>query len=174
MRDHRPSRTAIAVAILRAAHQLVDSPLIFEDPLALQILRPYADKVRDAARKDRPQLFLRGRMLRLFAAVRSRFCEDELTKAVARGVGQYVLMGAGLDTFAYRNPHPGLRVFEVDHPATQRWKRSLLEDTGIAVPRETVFVPVNFERDSLPRKLAEAGFRADEPAFFAWLGVAHI
>jgi O-methyltransferase involved in polyketide biosynthesis len=81
MRDHRPSRTAIAVAILRAAHQLVDSPLIFEDPLALQILRPYADKVRDAARKDRPQLFLRGRMLRLFAAVRSRFCEDELTKA---------------------------------------------------------------------------------------------
>jgi len=83
MRDHRPSRTAIAVAILRAAHQLVDSPLIFEDPLALQILRPYADKVRDAARKDRPQLFLRGRMLRLFAAVRSRFCEDELTKAMA-------------------------------------------------------------------------------------------
>jgi methyltransferase (TIGR00027 family) len=65
-------------------------------------------------------------MLRLFAAVRSRFCEDELTKAVARGVGQYVLMGAGLDTFAYRNPHPGLRVFEVDHPATQRWNRSLL------------------------------------------------
>lgn len=171
MRDHRPSRTAIAVAILRAAHQLVDSPLIFEDPLALQILRPYADKVRDAARKDRPQLFLRGRMLRLFAAVRSRFSEDELAKAVARGVGQYVLMGAGLDTFAYRNPHPGLRVFEVDHPATQRWKRSLLEDTGIAVPRETVFVPVNFERDSLPRKLAEAGFRADEPAFFSWLGV---
>ena len=80
-------------------------------------------------------------------------------------------MGAGLDTFAYRNPHPGLRVFEVDHPATQRWKRSLLEDTGIAVPSETVFVPVNFERDSLPRKLAEAGFRANEPAFFAWLGV---
>src|SRR5215472_17754460 len=104
-------------------------------------------------------------MLRLFAAVRSRFSEDELAKAVARGVGQYVLMGAGLDTFAYRNPHPGLRVFEVDHPATQRWKRSLLEDSGIAVR------PVNFERNSLPRKLAEAGFRADESAFFAWLGV---
>jgi methyltransferase (TIGR00027 family) len=102
---------------------------------------------------------------------RSGSGEDELTKAVARGGGQYVLMGAGLDTFAYRNPHPGLRVFEVDHPVTQRWKRSLLEDTGIVVPRETVFVPVNFERDSLPRKLAEAGFRADEPAFFAWLGV---
>src|SRR5215831_8785858 len=111
MRDHRPSRTAIAVAILRAAHQLVDLPLIFEDPLALQILRPYADQVRDADRKDRPQ-----RMLRLFAAVRSRFSEDELAMAVARGVGQYVLMGAGLDTFAYRNPHPGVRVFEVDYP----------------------------------------------------------
>src|SRR5215469_565295 len=86
MRDHRPSSTATAVAILRAAHQLVDSPLIFEDPLALQILRPYADKVRDAARKNRLK-----RMLPLFAAVRSRFSEDELAKPVARGLGQYVL-----------------------------------------------------------------------------------
>ena len=74
-------------------------------------------------------------MLRLIVALRSRFSEDELAKAVARGLEQYVLVGAGLDTFAYRNPYQGLRIFEVDHPATQRWKRSLLEDSGIAVPR---------------------------------------
>lgn len=104
-------------------------------------------------------------------AVRSRFAEDELAQAVAGGTRQYVVLGAGLDTFAYRNPHVGLRVFEVDHPATQQWKRELLQTAGIEIPEETTFVPVDFERETLSAGLERSGFRIDHPAFFSWLGV---
>ena len=168
MREDQPSRTAIGVALRRAAHQIIDQPRIFEDPLALPILGPLAARVpSQGSLLENPAL----RALRLFLAVRSRFAEDELAAAFARGTRQYVLLGAGLDTFAYRNPHQGLRVFEVDHPATQRWKRARLESAGIAIPSETVFVPVDFEREKLPDALCAAGFRDDERAFFAWLGV---
>jgi methyltransferase (TIGR00027 family) len=104
---------------------------------------------------------------------RSRFAEDALARAVARGTGQYVILGAGLDTFGYRNPYPGggLRVFEVDHPATQRWKRRKLVDASIAVPASVTYVPVDFEREALADRLAAAGFDASRPAFFSWLGV---
>ena len=86
---------------------------------------------------------------------------------------QLVVLGAGLDTFAYRNPFAGsgLRVFEVDHPATQTWKRDLLAEAGIAVPPSLSFVPLDFEERSLAAALEEAGFRVDQPAFFSWLGV---
>ena len=77
----------------------------------------------------------------------------------------------GLDTFAYRNPHGGLRVFEVDHPATQQWKREILQNAGIEIPGETVFVPVDFETETLSTGLERSGFRTDHPAFFSWLGV---
>ena len=105
--------------------------------------------------------------------MRSRYAEDRLAAAVARGVRQYVILGAGLDTFAFRNPHArlGLRVFEVDHPATQRFKRERVETAGIALPAETTFVPVNFETQTLPQQLLMAGFRFDQPAFFSLLGV---
>ena len=104
-------------------------------------------------------------------AVRSRFAEDELAKAVASGTKQYVVLGAGLDTFAYRNPHAGLHVFEVDHPATQQWKRELLQTAGIEVPEGAVFVPVDFERETLSAGLERSGFDLRKPAFFSWLGV---
>ena len=87
-----------------------------------------------------------------------------LAKAVGYGIAQYVVLGAGLDTFAYRNPHAGLRVFEVDHPATQQWKRELLQTAGIAIPGEAVFVPVDFERETLSTGLEHSGFRAGIPA----------
>ncbi len=109
--------------------------------------------------------------MRAFLVMRSRFAEDELARAVAHGVDQYVVLGAGLDTFACRNPHAKLRVFEVDHPSTQAWKRSRLKEQAIEIPRSLTFAPVDFERETLADGLTAAGFRAGRPAFFSWLGV---
>lgn len=104
-------------------------------------------------------------------ATRSRFTEDELAAAVQRGVRQYIVLGAGLDTFAYRNPFAELRVFEVDFPATQEGKRAMLAEAGIAVPENVTFVPLDFEHHTLAEGLAEAGVDRNQPAFFGWLGV---
>jgi methyltransferase (TIGR00027 family) len=109
--------------------------------------------------------------MRAFMAVRSRYAEDGLARAVESGTRQYVVLGAGLDTFAYRNPFSGLRVFEVDHPATQGWKRRRLEAARIPIPESMTFAPVNFESQTLAEGLARAGFQGDQKAFFSWLGV---
>ena len=116
---------------------------------------------------------MESRYMRAFFAVRSRYAEDQLAEALKRGVTQYVVLGAGLDTFAYRNPYAGrdLRVFEVDHPATQAWKRNRLETTGIPVPADLTYVPVDFEKRAVPECLSEAGFQRNAPTFFSWLGV---
>ena len=90
---------------------------------------------------------------------------------MADGINQYVLLGAGLDTFAYRNPWPQLHVFEVDHPATQQWKRELLATSAIAIPQNLTYAPVDFECESLPEQLQRAGFDPAQPTCFAWLGV---
>jgi methyltransferase (TIGR00027 family) len=167
LHDAKPSRTALRVAVRRAAHQILDRPLILDDPLALRIIGPEeASKFSASPREDTA-----SRGLRAFMAVRSRFAEDQLANSVGSGILQYVVLGAGLDTFACRNPHPGLRVFEVDHPATQQWKCDRLEAAGIAIPPEAVFVPVDFERETLGSALERGGFRMDHPAFFSWLGV---
>lgn len=154
----------------RAAHQLFDEPVVFEDPLAFAILGDEAaERVRAGAEEENRSPWARG--LRAFMAVRSRFAEEELARAVAQGVRQYLVLGAGLDTFAYRNPHPDLAVYEVDSPETQAWKRSRLEHGGIAIPASLQFAAVDFEKDSLSDVLAKTGFRRDAPAFFSWLGV---
>jgi methyltransferase (TIGR00027 family) len=166
--EGRPSATAQGAAQLRATHQLVDQPRVFDDPLALRILGAEAEAaIRAAAGKARTST------LRALVAARSRYAEDELERAVQRGVRQYVVLGAGLDTFAYRNPHPAsrLRVFEVDHPATQAWKRARLQDVGIAVPESLTFAAIDFEKQTLAAGLRQAGFKPDEPAFFSMLGV---
>jgi methyltransferase (TIGR00027 family) len=110
---------------------------------------------------------------RLLATARSRIAEDALSEAVDRGTRQIVILGAGLDTFALRNPHRArqIRVYEVDHPATQAWKRRRLAEAQLALPPWLIFVPVDFERDDLREKLIGAGFQRDAPAFFTWLGV---
>src|SRR5664279_3830518 len=169
MKHGTPSRTALRVALRRAAHQIHDSPLVFEDPVAIPILgATYADELRRTpVRDDRPFSIA----LRAFIVARSRYAEDNLRHALAKGIRQYVLLGAGLDTFAYRNPYPELRVFEVDHPATQEWKRDLLQASGIPVPENLTYVPVNFEHESLDGELKAAGFDFRAPAYFAWLGV---
>lgn len=155
----------------RAAHQLLDRPPIFEDPYALRIVGPEAEA--ELRGGDSRHADPRARGLRAFIAARSRFSEDALAKAVEQGLPQYVLLGAGLDTFAYRaaQAYPGLAVFEVDHPATQGWKRERLSDAGIAVPPALTFAPVNFESETLADGLARAGFDTSKPALFAWLGV---
>lgn len=164
-----PSRTARGAALQRAAHQLLEVPPVFDDPLALRIFG--AEGVRWLGANLEPYRGVRSRAMRAFLVMRSRYAEDELALAYARGVRQYVVLGAGLDTFAYRNPHPRLKVFEVDHPSTQAWKRSRLREQAIGVPASTVFAPVDFETQTLAAGLRAAGFRADRPAFFSWLGV---
>jgi methyltransferase (TIGR00027 family) len=166
MQDTQPSRTAQRVAVRRAAHQVIDEPRVFHDPLAVAIAGPESEPPSASA-----QPF--SRALRAFLAARSRYAEDQLAAAVERGVRQYVLLGAGLDTFAYRNPFQslGLHVFEVDHPATQGWKRARLREAGISVPSDVTFVAVDFEHQSLDAQLESAGFRRTAPAFFSWLGV---
>lgn len=164
-----PSRTALKVALRRAAHQMYDSPLVFCDPIAVPILgERYAEELRRTPlRADRPF----STALRAHMVARSRYAEDNLRLAYSAGVRQYVLLGAGLDTFAYRNLWPDLQVFEVDHPATQEWKRQLLAECGIPVPENVTYAAVDFERQSLAERLAESRFDRSAPAFFAWLGV---
>ena len=164
-----PSRTARGAALQRAAHQLLETPPVFDDPLALRIFG--AQGVAQLARNLDRYRTAGSRSMRAFLVMRSRYAEDELARAYAGGIRQYVVLGAGLDTFAYRNPHRGLRVFEVDHPSTQAWKRAKLKEQSIAVPRSLSFAPVDFESQTLAGGLQAAGFRADRPAFFSWLGV---
>jgi len=168
MQEGQFSRTAERVAIRRAAHQLLDDPKVLDDPLALRIIGAEAEEaLRSSPRENHD--FSRG--FRAFMAARSRYAEDQIAQAVANGVNQCVVLGAGLDTFACRNPHLGLRVFEVDHPATQAWKRDQLLAAGIAAPPTLTFVPLDFERQTLAEGLRQAGFREGESAFFSWLGV---
>ena len=154
------------VAERRAAHQLLDNPLVFSDPFAVRIIGARAE----ANLPEQPKNFVAARF-RAFIIARSRFAEDELAAAVSRGVKQYVVLGAGLDTFAYRNPFPELHVFEVDHPATQAWKLKRLAQAGIAVPSSMTFAPVDFERETFDDGLRKAGFNERAPTFFSWLGV---
>ncbi|HEY1631124.1 MAG TPA: SAM-dependent methyltransferase [Rhizomicrobium sp.] len=171
MEANQPSRTAQGAALHRAAHQLVDTPPVFADPLALRIVGE-ADAAELRQGKGR-QIMAETRPLRLFIATRSRFTEDSLAEAYADGVRQYVLLGAGLDTFAYERARAfkDLTIFEIDHPATQAWKRTRLAEAAITVPESLTYAPVDFERDTLANGLSAAGFDFDKPAFFAWLGV---
>ncbi|WP_441247185.1 class I SAM-dependent methyltransferase [Kitasatospora sp. McL0602] len=168
MQTGQPSRTAWAVARHRAVHQLVEAGRVFTDPLAVRLLGVDPAELAEEAGQQPER-----RPMRLFLAARSRFAEDCLAAAYADGTRQLVVLGAGLDTFAYRNPHAegGLRVFEVDHPASQEWKRRRLAEAGIVAPGSLTYVPVDFETATLAEELAAAGFDRDRPSFFSWLGV---
>jgi methyltransferase (TIGR00027 family) len=177
MQEGRASKTAERVAMRRAAHQLYDdAPLLFADPLALRILSEASRvELREREEMERTHPYARG--MRAFLCARSRFAEDALEQAVARGVRQYLVLGAGLDTYGARSGlpeysvHSGLRIFEMDHPATQAWERACLEQAGVHVPTTVTFVPVDFEREVLMERLAASGFDAGAPAFCSWLGV---
>jgi methyltransferase (TIGR00027 family) len=161
------SRTALGAAGHRAAHQVLEGGRIFADPLALRILGGDADSAVAEARENPGR-----RGLRIFIAVRSRFAEESARRAIGEGARQIVVLGAGLDTFAYRlERSEGLRVFEVDHPATQAEKQRRLAAAGIAAPAHLTFAPCDFERDALGEALRAVGFDPDRRAFFIWLGV---
>ena len=165
MQTGRASRTALRVAIRRAAHQVIDRPTVLDDPIAVRLIGPSYERDMERA------MHYVARDFRLYMSLRSRYAEDRLVQQVAAGVRQYVVLGAGLDTFAYRNPHTGLHVFEVDFPATQEWKHQLLNDAGIEMPANVSYIPLDLEHKSLAESLLEAGFNAAIPAFFGWLGV---
>ncbi|MFC9659356.1 class I SAM-dependent methyltransferase [Nocardia sp. NPDC127606] len=173
MEKDGPSRTALITAYARACHQIADRPQIFSDPLAARLLGVTAEELADPGTLTTDHLgdVAGDRPRRLFFAARARFAEDAVAAAVTAGVRQVVILGAGLDTFAYRNTCPDSRIFEVDHPATQAWKRERLATAGIDCPETLTFVPVDFETQTLAAGLESAGFTRTDPAVFVWLGV---
>jgi methyltransferase (TIGR00027 family) len=168
MKPNEPSRTALNIARQRAAHQVLDQGSILYDPFAMKILREDEKDVIQFA-NEHPSASIG----RLFTTARSRIAEDALSGAVEGGIREVVILGAGLDTFALRNPHGArqILIYEVDHPATQAWKRQRLAEAQIGFPPRLILVPVDFERDDVGEKLVAAGFQQNSPAFFTWLGV---
>lgn len=167
MREGQASVTALGAAGHRAAHQVLERGFVFADPLALPILGPDAEGAVALAR-ERPE----RRPLRLFIAMRSRFAEDCARRAIREGLRQILVMGAGLDTFAYRLEQTGdLSVFELDHPATQADKRRRLAEAQIAEPAHVAYVAHDFEHGSMTGALEAAGLDLKTRTFVIWLGV---
>src|SRR5207244_13231974 len=154
MKPNEPSRTALMIARQRAAHQVLDHGSILYDPLAMKILREDEKEVLQ---------FANGHPLasigRLFTTARSRIAEDALSRAVERGIRQIVILGAGLDTFALRNPHGArqIRIYEVDHPATQAWKSQRLAEAHMALKPWTLLVPADIMRYRIGDKIIDVG-----------------
>ncbi len=172
MQNQTASKTALGTAYMRAAHQLLDEePLLLSDPVALSLLGPdTAETIRGAlARYQSP----RGKALRAHVVLRSRFTEDRLQEAAAKGVRRYIVIGAGFDSFALRQPSwaEALKIVEVDHPATHSAKRERIAKAGLAYPENLILAPADFEREELGEVLARCGIGPGEPAFFSWLGV---
>ena len=170
--DRQPRQMALAAAAARAAHLVVDrEPLIFRDPVAAALIGAPGAEMVGYHRSSGDHIVLAG--TRAQVTVRSRWTEQRLATLAAGGLDQYVILGAGLDSFAYRSPLVGrVRVFEVDHPATQRWKRDLLAAAGITPPDGLVFVGVDLESEPLADRLAAEGFDLGRPALVGWLGVS--
>lgn len=184
------SRTAISGAFVRAYHFAHDNQKIFADPLAHLLVTPteresFETLYIDALANVRPEVVassvdrttLVGHALRasVSAAVflaRARYIEDRLAEAIGRGVWQYVVIGAGLDTYAFRQPAgAGLQVFELDHPGTQSLKRKRLADAGLVTPAHLHFVAADLERESVAAALERTRFDVGTPTLFAWPGV---
>ncbi|MDG0025524.1 class I SAM-dependent methyltransferase [Trinickia sp. Y13] len=170
MRADRGSGTAEYVAMHRAAHQLLDVPAIFDDPFAVVMTDPRFARALLADPEPEQRCLAPGR--RAFLAARSRYAEDRLALAIEQGCEQYVVLGAGFDTFCLRNVDKALRVFEIDHPATQAIKLARLREAGIGMPARTSFYAADFTRQSLGEILREAGVDHRQRTFVSWLGVA--
>lgn len=172
MPQRKSSRTALGVAALRAVHQLVDGePKILDDPIAARLLdADVLGQIRSGARRAQEPW---AKRLRSHVVLRSRYAEERMAEAVRRGVRQCVMLGAGYDTFAYRQPDwaRSIRIFEVDHPATQESKRERLRAAGISLPSNLEFVAIDFETVSLREGLRASSLNFSGPAFFSCLGV---
>ncbi|MCU1685846.1 MAG: O-Methyltransferase involved in polyketide biosynthesis [Amycolatopsis sp.] len=166
-----PDSTAVRTALWRAMHVQVDPPPhVLDDEIGLRLVAP------DDGWRSRPDMDQQGtRLFRASMVARARVIEDLVVEEASGGVGQYVILGAGLDTFAQRRPEiaAGLRVFEVDQPGPQAWKRERLIELGLGIPEWLRLVPVDFETDgSWWKRLVSAGFDAGRPAVVASAGVS--
>ncbi len=166
------SRTAIVTAVARALHREEPPPWVLNDDLAAGLAGDEGALIRDelvaSMQDDSLRSFTR------WVCVRARYPEDLVDRAAAAGaVNQYVILGAGLDTFAYRRADllRRVRVFEVDHPASQTWKRARLDASGVTIPDNLVFAPVDFEHQTLTDGLTDAGVDLAAPAIVSWIGV---
>lgn len=168
--DQQASRTALSTAVARGRHRFQDDPpWVLDDPFALPLVGPSWRIVE--RRQDTTLPADLGLAYRAGILARSRYAEDRL---VGGSFDQYVLLGAGLDSFVWRRPDlvRSLRVFEVDHPASQQQKRDRAAAVGLPEPDRVTYLPVDLELDTLASRLADAGFDRSTPAFFSWLGVA--
>jgi methyltransferase (TIGR00027 family) len=189
MMESTPSRTALATSLMRAAHTRRDPSPLIDDPWGDRLVPAserdrFGERVRSgmdpearaAALRD-PGLFLDDFFLARVAypgvIIRSRYAEDALKAATKRGIRQYVLIGAGFDSFALRRPafSEGLEIFEIDHPATQALKLQRIRECGIALPPSVHFIAADLAGETLAAVLARSAFSSREPAFFSWLGV---
>jgi len=184
-------RTALSAAYVRAYHHQHDRPLIFRDTVAAKLLSAAeqsffrerfagflarfdpSSAAACTSDDERLRCFMREGAPPAEMLSRARYGEDKLEQAIARGVGQYVVLGAGMDSFALRRPElvDRVQVFELDRAPAQAFKRRRLIEAGLAVPANLHFVPVDFATTSLDEALAGSGYNPSTPAFFGWLGV---
>jgi len=181
MKEGKSSSTAWGVTLARVAHVRFDeSPPIFDDSLAFELVEPDVQPIlehygpKKGPRRDPAEQALEElRRARAYLPLRQRYQEECLTAAYDRGVRQFVLLGAGLDAYAFRQPsdRADLSIFEVDFPATQAEKRARIEQLGWREPANLFFAPCDFEHDTLSESLTRAGFDPRLPTYFAWMGV---
>jgi methyltransferase (TIGR00027 family) len=167
--ESAPDSTAVRVALWRALHVELDAaPHVLDDTIGLQLADP------DPEWRHRGDMNPHGtRAFRASIVARARYLDDLVRERAAEGVGQYVILGAGLDTFAQRNPDVAMRIFEVDQPGTQEWKRRRLTEIGFAPTQNPTFVPVDFESgESWPDALSANGFDASAAAVVSSTGVS--
>lgn len=166
-----PSRTAVLTAVARSLCRQEPPPIIFDDDLALGLAGGEGPVLTERLRSEIPSSHVLA--FSRWVCIRSRFTEDLVERAVARGVEQYVILGAGLDSFAYRRGDllDRIRVFEVDHPGSQAWKRARLSELDVELPDNLIFAPVDFEHQTLREGLRAAGFEFRRSALFSWIGV---
>jgi len=176
MKPEQMSSTAEATAAMRAAHYLYHQPVVFHDPYALQLTSPALRRVLQnrffgwlLSRK-----FISSSLRPITAQVvsRAKYAEEKLEQAVAKGIYQYVMISAGLDTFSLRRPDfsSGLQIYELDHPATQRIKQKRLMDISATGPAGVEFLAVDLEKQTIAEALSSSSFSKEKKAFFSWLG----
>ncbi len=192
MKQNESSMTALISAFSRAYHVENDHPVIFSDTLAKQLMTDdeykqisgymaggidffAPDKKDEFSTIEQSLKWVVQTQLAPTPLARARFCEDALQNAIQTGASQYVILGAGMDTFAYRNPEllSKIHVFEVDHPNTQDFKKQRVEDAGWTVPKNLHYVSMDFTTDNLAIELEKAGFDNRKLTFFSWLGVTY-
>jgi len=193
MQDGEYSKTAMGTAFMRAYHAAHACPPLFDDFLAPRLLTAEErlaseerhlkafhlfDPAKAVSCPDRAgalACWMQNAGAPAIVLARARYGEDILEQAVRQGVKQYVILGAGMDSFAWRRPDllAGLQVFEVDHPATQAHKRQRLRDVGLEPPARLNFLPVDFSQENLAAALRRSPYDPQAPTFFSWLGVTY-